>query len=190
MKQTYGVTPIDGEQWRPLHGHEGLYEISNMGRVKALKRTIVCADGEVRTYREKLLCQKQHYGGPYLFSTASKNGKRFSFSVAKEVVRAFSENPENRPWVNHKNGIKTDNRSDNLEWATPKENTAHAVFRLQRNVREKNYCHKLTDEKVMLAKQLYASGKENYVSLGRMFGTSHVAVRNAIVGKTWRTLNG
>lgn len=190
MKIPYGVTPIEGERWKIIPGYEGYYEISSHGRVKALRRTVDCEDGDVRTYREKILCQAAHYGGPYLFSALSKGGKRKQISIARTVASAFIGKPGKGQCVNHKNGIKTDNHATNLEWTTSSENSVHSHRVLLKNVREQKYNHKLTDERVLLGRKLFASGQATYSSLGRMFGTSHVAIRNAIVGKSWKTLNG
>lgn len=63
----------------------------------------------------------------YLKVTLTNNGVRKSYFVHRLVALAFLPNPENKPTVNHKNGIKTDNRVNNLEWATNKEQKIHAI---------------------------------------------------------------
>ena len=119
------------EIWKPVIGFEGLYEVSNMGRVKSLERKVFYpnskwgknTNGVIRKERMlKLNCKR--YCGVTLCDT--KNIRSYP-SVHRLVAEAFIPNTNNKATVNHKNGIKTDNRVQNLEWATYSENTKHAI---------------------------------------------------------------
>ena len=92
---------------------EGDYQVSNSGRMKSLKHG-----------KERFLKPVQTPGGYQ--QVCLYNGKAKRDLVHRLVARAFIPNPENKRTVNHKNGIKTDNRVDNLEWATYSENCLHA----------------------------------------------------------------
>ena len=98
------------EQWRPVDGFEGLYAVSNLGRVKSLKYG-----------REKILKPAKHRNG-YLFVTLCINGKRKHFLVHRLVATAFIPNPEGFEQVNHKDENPSNNVVTNLEWCDCKYN--------------------------------------------------------------------
>lgn len=97
------------EEWKDIDGYEGLYQISNLGRVKSLKFG-----------KEKILKPKKGKG--YLRIGLCKKGKYKHYYVHRLVASTFIENPYNLPQVNHKNEDKTNNSVDNLEWCTSKYN--------------------------------------------------------------------
>ena len=120
------------EIWKDVSGYEGYYQVSNLGRVKSLDRWITYRDGRKYFYRSKIKSQAKYRGG-YLFVSLKVNRHQFSAKVHRLVAQAFIPNPENKPQVNHKNGIRTDNRVENLEWVTCSENHLHAFRVLGRN---------------------------------------------------------
>ncbi len=112
------------EIWRDIAGYEGLYQVSNLGRVKSLERTTKRFNGfKVCEYKDgnKILKQSKNYKG-YLFVGLCKNGKEKKYKVHRLVAEAFIDNPNNLPQVNHKNENKECNISNNLEWCTNKYN--------------------------------------------------------------------
>lgn len=114
------------EEWKDVAGYEGWYQVSSFGQVKTLGCTREYVDGRVYKYPEKILKQTNSRG--YTTVHFYKDGvKSHGQPVHRLVAEAFLPNPENKITVNHKNGIKSDNRLGNLEWATYKENNNHAL---------------------------------------------------------------
>lgn len=105
---------LTGEEWKPVIGREGVYEVSNMGRL--------------RSYKNK----NGHglVGVPYIINGyTNKKGYICSSRIGRLhrlVAGAFIPNNKNKPQINHRNGIKTDNRVENIEWCTAQENVDHA----------------------------------------------------------------
>lgn len=117
------------EIWKDIKGYEGLYQVSNLGRVKSTEREILCSNQYVkfkRTYPEIVLSaySLEHN---YKQVTISKNGVNKGFLVHRLVAEAFIPNPGNKPEVNHIDGDPSNNSADNLEWVTRSENMTHAL---------------------------------------------------------------
>jgi hypothetical protein len=115
------------EVWKDIKGYEGLYQVSNLGRVKSLERIIIKKNGLKQTIRERILKPFTSPKGYLQVSLHNINGKNKTAKVHRLVCEAFHENPENKPCVNHIDEDKADNRAFNLEWVTAKENSNHGT---------------------------------------------------------------
>ena len=123
----FDLTPLLNEEFRDIKGYEGLYQISNYGRTKRLeKKEMLKSKNQHITFcsyrivKEKILANIYCKG--YCRVTLSKNNIKIIFQVHRLVALAFMSNPNNYSIINHKNEIKNDNRVDNLEWCTSKQN--------------------------------------------------------------------
>lgn len=115
------------EVWKDIAGYEGLYQISNLGNVKSLNYN--------HTGNPKLLSIKNGAGG-YKFVTLCNNGVHKNRTIHILVAKAFIENKNSKPCVNHINGDKSNNTVKNLEWVAYSENTRHAI---RTNLRADSY---------------------------------------------------
>lgn len=113
------------EIWLPVRGYEGLYEVSDLGRVRSLDREVNYSDGRVVVKKGMIRSVSAGANG-YENVRLYKDKKPKSHSVHRLVAEAFIPNPENKPQVNHKDRNPLNNEYTNLEWVTHQENADHA----------------------------------------------------------------
>lgn len=151
---------MNNEKWKPVVGYEGLYEVSNFGRVKSLRRGIIM----------KLQINQDGYPYVGLF----RDGKPKMKTVHRLVALAFLENPQNYPEVNHIDEVKHHNNVENLEWCTHKHNLTCGTV-LQRN-EESNLRRRFV---CVETGKIYRSQRR----CAEEIGVSRVAITNALSGR-------
>ena len=160
-------------KWRDVIGYEGLYKISNEGEVYSL-------------VSKKILKSFPHYEKGYIRHCLYKNKSKKTLSTHRLVAFAFIPNLENKPEVNHINGIKSDNRVENLEWVTASENCIHS-FKIGLNtpkVGENNNKSKLTKEDVSKVYSLNRDGMSTK-DISNMYNVCRTTIDRILSGKRW-----
>lgn len=132
------------EIWKDVAGYQGLYQVSNYGRIRTLK---YYGGNQVRI----MVLKKQKNG--YLSVTFCKGNKRVTKSVHRLVAEAFVANPNKLPCVNHKNEDKTDNRAENLEWCEYNYNCNYGTRGTRISAAHKETGHKPTEEALKMASE-------------------------------------
>lgn len=181
-KLRYELTKIDNlqhEEWRDIGGYEGLYMVSNLGRVKSFYGI-----------GEKLLTPGVNRGGYAFVVLTDINKIRKSLKVHTLVARMFLPNPEDKPVVHHRDGNRSNKRVENLEWVTYRENTAYAVQKGSYD--NKNGCDnphsKLTAEQVFYIRVHYIPRHRKFGSnaLARKFNVSKNTIFNVVNYVTYK----
>lgn len=125
---------LPNEEWRNIEGYEGLYQVSNLGRVKSCGRTVFIKSnfykhGHYKTYKPKMIKQSKDAGGYLIVSlydaTNTKNSK--NVKVHRLVAQAFINNPSNLPQIDHIDGNRDNNCVCNLAWVTCKTNANNPI---------------------------------------------------------------
>lgn len=161
------------EEWKEVKGYEGIYEISNTGKVKSNRSSIL------------LKLRKTKDGYPTC--SLCLNGIKKKVLIHRLVCIAFILNPEKKKTVNHKDGIKTNNNVSNLEWATNKENNIHAwengLIKPPDHNGELNPKSKLSLNDV---KEIRAIGKREFqYVLAKRYGVTQANISSILIGKSW-----
>lgn len=171
---------LKGEKWKDIRGFESFYQVSSLGRIRSKTRIELDKDGSLFVIPGIIRKQAINRTG-YLVVNLQYIGKRKfkPCQVHQLVAIAFKPNPYKKPCVNHKYFITTDNRASKIEWATHKENSAHAYERFKRG--ESHSYAKLTDKTVAV---IYKS-KKSARDLSKQFGVSVKTVGRIKTGKVW-----
>lgn len=178
------------EVWLPISGFEKNYRVSNFGRIKSLKRKTIRKDGKTLKIRERIM--KLATGNHGYKKVVLQKNKTKTYRVHRLVATAFISNPENKPCVNHKNGIKTDNRVENLEWCTQKENINHAIntglikYKRNSNIKNRPKQKKLNQKQVDEIRKKYIPWKYSTYKLAKEYFVSAEQIHNIVTGVSWK----
>ena len=186
---------IASEEWRPVVGFEGQYEISSHGRVRGLDRFISDGRGNRKWIKGTAQPMQQYGAGPgwrdgkhYWYARFKLGGKARVFVIHRMVAKAFVPNPENLPEVNHIDGNRVNNHYSNLEWCTHQQNMQHAVrLGLLDNAGEAHPMSKLTTSDVLQIRQLIRGG-QRASAIALQFNVHPVTIRKISRRAAWKHL--
>jgi len=168
------------EHWKEIF--DGDYAVSMTGKIMRLTYSR-------GTYPGKLLKPIMNPDGYHTVSLRGGDGQKRSYRVHRLVAAAFLESSPERPQINHKNGIRTDNRVENLEWCTNLENALHASRQGWLKHGSKHKSTHLTELNVQEIRSQYARG-EKMQALARVYGLTLGTLHPLIRGKTWKHVPG
>ncbi|WP_284461593.1 NUMOD4 domain-containing protein [Chryseobacterium sp.] len=179
------------EIWKPIKDYEGLYEASNMGRIKSVER-VVKRLNRYKTYTNQIIPEKIKKGSPdkdgYLKVGLWKNNKCLTTSIHRIIANTFLDNPDVLPQVNHVDEDKQNNCVANLEWCSPIENINHGTGMLR---------SRLSNIKPVLQFDMngtYVRTWDNYFDAAKHYNVSFKAISQAVrkkicsAGYQWRKI--
>ena len=166
------IADFDGEIWRDYKDN---YQISNFGRLKSI-------------YKHSARILTPAILGTYLVFELRKFGKRERRLAHRLVAETFIPNPDNKPQVNHIDGIKFNNHVSNLEWVTQSENIQHSLERGLKKSGENNYLAALTNEQAAWIRSVYKPYDKEFgaVALARALNVSEGVIRLVISGRHYK----
>ncbi|WP_151708876.1 NUMOD4 domain-containing protein [Acinetobacter brisouii] len=175
------------ENWKPVKGYEGAYEVSDLGNVRSLDRMVKCNTG-TRLVKGVVMKQKIHRDG-YMCISLSVGRKSRTLIVHSLELEAFVGDRPDRMQACHIDGDRANNALSNLRWDTVKENhndkRKHGTMARGTKVNT----NKLTPEQVMAIREKRNNGK-TLDELAKEYGISNNAVSHIVLGKNWQWVGG
>lgn len=184
----------NNEIWKDIPGFEGYYQASNLGNIKSLDRTIATKNrwgqDNPRKYKGKAIKPQFSKVGYYVVKLNTGKFSR-SYYIHHLVMKSFTPNPDpiRLSNINHKDGNKLNNRLENLEWCTPKQNTRHGIEMGLTPVPGKgtdNPRAQLVEEQVHQIRDLYKTNQYTYNQLGNMFNVSKHTIADIVLKRNWQ----
>jgi hypothetical protein len=175
------------EKWVDVKGFESGYQISNLGRIKSKSRSIDYG-WKTALRKEKILKPRICPNLGYEYTVLSIDKIRKTVKIHRLVAIAFIKNEINKPFVNHINGVKSDNRECNLEWVSASENTIHAFkIGLKCGIKgEKSHLSKLNKKNIKKIRKEYSIGNISQRELGIKYGISQSQVYRIVNYINWK----
>lgn len=175
---------------KDIPGFEGIYSIMKEGKVWSHKRNKKIGNNAQQPiggfFKKQYLTSHGYYA-----VNLTNNYNRKVFYIHRLIAQAYIPNPDNLPCINHKNGIKTDNRIENLEWCTHLHNALHAWEKGLQKPHEglkgmKGFKAKLTDTQVLEIRRLHKEENKTLHQLGAIYGVAWQTIGSITSGRNWK----
>lgn len=166
------------EYWKDIKGYEGLYRVSNYGRVKSIERWVYYADGRKYLYKSRIMKLRKNSNNDYLIVSLTIDGIHTKYLVHRLVAEAFIPNPHNYPQVNHKDCNPQNNKVENLEWVTAKYNCNYLFHNELNRLAQHNKTVLQFDKEGTFIKEWF--GVRN---IEKELGYGHTNISNCCSGK-------
>lgn len=176
-----------GEIWKDIKDFEGIYQVSNLGSVRSLDRKVFNKGNNSWCNKKGRILKPTKDKGGYLYVGLHNkdNVKTNSVKIHRLVALAFCTGYEYGLEVNHKNGNRQDNRSENLEWVTRSQNIRDIYKRGLNTNGDKNNASKLKNREIGIITSLYDSGVSQII-IAKAFSVSQATISNIIKNKTYK----
>lgn len=179
------------EKWKAIKGYKGMYEVSNLGNIRSLDRTVRGRNNVRQRIKGVVLKLKPSRNTGYIQVNLYKKGKGGTKLVHRLVCEAFhGPAPRGKEYVNHLDGDKTNNRADNLQWSSCSENNKHA-FSIGLNHKGSTHGRStLTETQVLLICEMLDEGSMQHKDIALMFNTNKHVIFSIHIGRSWNWLTG
>ena len=157
-----------------------------MEKIKDFEKYSITRDGRVWSWHRNLFLSPGLAGKGYPMVVLFKDGKPYNRLVHRLMAQTYIPNPENKPEVNHKDGNKTNNYLNNLEWATPHENRLHGYKLGLHGSGENHHQAKLKQAEVDYIREQYKSGKYTFARIAKAFGVSTSLISKIVARTKWK----
>lgn len=177
------------EIWKDVPGYEGVYQVSDLGRVKRIKAGTGAKHGLILKTQADTRSTHNPYARVMLYNGSHKTRKKFS--IHRLVAEVFIGPCPDDFQVNHKDGDPTNNKASNLEYLSHIDHDKHTRNILKwfpKNQGERHGRVKLTSNEVKEIRKLYATGKYFYKDIAKMYGVKYGCIGDIIRGKNWKHL--
>jgi DNA-binding transcriptional regulator YiaG len=177
---------IHDEIWKSIKEYDGIYEVSNYGRIKRKAKRSFCKEW-ARTHKPCDTLLSPTIIASYCKVFLSKKNSRKYVAVHRLVAESFIANPNNHPVVNHKDGDKLNNVSTNLEWITQSDNAKHSnqtgLTTILRGSQIGN--SKLSEQDIKDIREIWSKGRVSQYKLAELFGMSQCHISDIVNHKRW-----